>query len=74
MVTSESQLSVAVAPARKVASSEALPFPSHSTVMSAGHVMAGAVSSFTVMSWVEVAVSTLLQWSVAVTVNVRVKL
>ena len=74
MVTSVSQLSVADAPAKKVARSLALPMPSHSTITSAGQVMTGSISSLTVMSWVTVTVSTFMQWSVAVTVKVRVKL
>ena len=74
IVTSLSQLSVAVALARKDARSASFPAPSHSTVMSAQE-STGARLSTTVMvcSQVEAAL-VLSQLSVAAAVQVRTKL
>ena len=75
IVTSLSQLSVADAPARKAVNSAMLPAPSHSTVMSDGHVIIGATSSRTRIVWSQLTEELVLpQLSVAEAVQVRTKL
>ena len=74
-----SQLSAAVAVASPVTAvlESVMQSASSRTSASAGPVItgaSGAVSSLTVMSWSQLMLSSLPQWSVAVAVNVRVKL
>ena len=72
------QLSLASAPplsASQAAGWSPLPAPSHSTVKSAAtRSMVGLVVSSTVMSWSQLIVAGLSQWSMASAVHVRMKL